>query len=467
LAAAAAIAAVGTPLFARPAAGEKPAPGFQVPAPQRTTLRNGLQLLVLEQRAVPLVQMQLLVRSGSVSDPPGREGTAELLARLLKRGTAGRTAEQFVEQVEFLGGTLEADAEPERIRVTGEFAARDFEAGLALLSEMVQKPALRDEEFEKERGLALADLEAALDEPERLAGRAFAAWLFGSHPYGRPGDGTQRSLAAMKRSDVADFHQAHVSPGNAVLAIVGDVGAPKARQAAERLFGSWKKRPVLESRPTEPASVRGRRVLLVDKPDATQCQIRFGNLGPRRADPDLVPLTVVNVVLGNGFTSWLVDEIRVKRGLTYSIRSSLAPRRAPGAYVVSTFSRNATVVETLKRSIELMARMRSSGPGEADLDKGRNYVAGLYPLRIESSDALAAEILDVEFYGLGPDYISRYQDRIRAVGPEAAQAAASRYVPAEDLAIVVVGPADELKAPLAELGPVTIRKASSIISGES
>jgi len=467
LAVAAVFCVAAAPAPARPAAAKgASSPAFRIPAAQRTTMKNGLQLLVLEQHAVPLVQMQLLVRSGSVSDPAGQDGVADMLARLLKRGTPGRTAAQFVEQVEFLGGTLDAEAGLERTRVAGEFAARDFEAGLALMAEMVQSPALRDDEFEKERGLVLADLEASLDEPERLASRAFDGWLFDGHPYGRPVEGTQRSVAGMKRSDVVAFHQAHFSPGNAVLALVGDVEVRKARQAAERLFGPWKKRSAAGSRPAAPVPVRGRRVLLIDKRDATQSQIRFGNLGVRRADPDLVPLTVVNTVLGSGFTSWLVDEIRVKRGLTYSIRSSIQPRRAAGSYLVSTFSKNATVVETIRRSIELMGRMRSGGLGEADLDKGRNYVSGLYPLRIESPESLAAEILDVEFYGLAPDHINRYQSDIRAVGLQAARAAALRYVPVDDLAIVVVGPAEELRGPLEELGPVTVRKAASIISGE-
>jgi zinc protease len=457
--------ALAAPAVPAPAAAGA-ASAFQVPAPQRTTLRNGLLVLVLEQHSVPLVQMQLMVRSGSVSDPVGQEGVADLLARLLKRGTSKSTADQFAEQVEFLGGTLDAEAGLERIRVTGEFAAKDFEAGLGLLAEMVQAPALREEEFEKERSLALAGLEASLDDPDSLATRVFYGWLFGGHPYGRPADGSKRSVAALKRSDVAAFHQSHVSPANAVLAIVGDVDGRRARQAAERLFGPWKRRGVPETRLAVPAPARGRRVLLVDKPDATQSQIRIGSVGLRRSDPDLVPLTVVNAVLGSGFTSWLVEEIRVKRGLTYSIRSSIQARRSAGSYLVSTFSKNATVAETIKRSIELMGRMRTEGPGEADLDKGRNYVAGLYPLRIETPDALAAEILDVEFYGLGPEYINRYQGGIRSVGLPAARAAASRHIPSDDVAIVVLGPADELRGPLEAFGKVTIRKAASIVSGE-
>jgi zinc protease len=459
------VAAVPRP-SGSPGAGKGPAPSFQMPAPQRTVLKNGLTVLILERRAVPLVQMQLLVRSGSVSDPAGREGTAAILARLLKRGTPGRTAAEFAEAVEFLGGTLSAEAGRERIRLAGEFGSRDFEAGLALLAGMALSPSLSDAEFEKERALLLAEHESSLDDPAWIAARAFDAWLFGDHPYGRPPEGTKRSVAGLKRSDVAAFHQAHFSPANAVLAIVGDVEAREARGAVERLFGSWRGRSAGAAVVATPAPAKGRRVLLVDKPDATQSQIRFGFLGPGRSDPDLVPLTVVNAVLGNGFTSWLVDEIRVKRGLTYSIRSSIQPGRRSGSYVVSTFSKNATVAETVRRSIDLMSRMRADGPGEADLDKGRNYVAGLYPLRIESPDALAAEILDVEFYGLGPDYINGYQGRIRGVGIEAARAAATRHVPVDDLAIVVVGPARELRGPLEEIGPVTVRPAASIVSGE-
>jgi zinc protease len=450
------------------AAGAAPPPAatsagaFSVPAPARTTLKNGLTVLVLERRAIPLVQFRLLVRSGTTVDPAGKEGSASLLARLLKRGTRSRPARQFSEEVEFVGGSLESSAGAEAIVVTGEFAGRDVEVGLNLLADMVQSPALRQEEFDKEKRLVLADILSRLDDPEQVAQEAFASWLFGTHPYGRPVQGTRRSVEAVTLTDVTAFYEARFAPNNSVLAIVGDIDRTQATQRVEKYFGAWKRRTAPETRLPDPAPVRGRKVLLVDKPDATQSQIRFGNVGIRRSDPDYFPLAVANTILGGGFTSLLVEEVRVKKGLTYSIRSRVEALRSPGTVSVATFSRNETVLETIRVSLDQIRRVREGALPADALDKARNYLAGLYPLRIESPDDLAAEILNVEFYGLGADYVNQYQKRVRGVGIEAVKRTAARFLPLDDLAVVVVGPA-ALKKDLETIGPVTVRSIASLL----
>jgi zinc protease len=455
-------------VLAAPAAAPKPAApasGFQVPAPARTVLKNGLTVLVLERRTIPLVQFRLMVKSGSTSDPAGKEGTAALTARLLKRGTKARPAAQYFEEVEFVGGSIDTAAGLDASYVWGEFAARDLEVGFNLLSDLVLNPAFRPEEFEKEKRLALADLVDALDDPGRVAQRAFAAWLYGSHPYGRPVDGSERSVTAITRDDAASFYQSRYVPNNAVLAIVGDVDAAQAARSADRYFSAWNKKALTSTAVAEATGIRGRKILLVDKPDATQSQIRFGNVGIRRADPDYFPLIVGNTVLGGGFTSWLTNEVRVKRGLTYSIASRIEALRFSGSVSVSTFSRNASVLETIKVSLEQVRRLRGGDLPAEDLDKSRSYLAGLYPLRIESPEDLAAEILNVDLFGLEPDYINQYQKRVRSTGADAVKRAAARRLPMDDLAIVVVGPAQSLKKDLETLGPVTVRPIQSALEG--
>src|SRR5437867_247113 len=182
--------------------------GFRIPAPAKTILKNGLTVLVLERRSIPLVQVQLMVRSGSTSDPAGKEGTAALVARLLKRGTKSRSASQFFEEVEFVGGTIDTAAGPDASFVRGEFAARDVEIGFHLLADLVLNPAFRPEEFDKERRLALAEIVDHLDDPQNVARLAFASWLYGGHPSRRPADGTERSPPSIPRHDVPAFHAA-------------------------------------------------------------------------------------------------------------------------------------------------------------------------------------------------------------------------------------------------------------------
>jgi zinc protease len=262
---------------------------------------------------------------------------------------------------------------------------------------------------------------------------------------------------------VAAFYETRYAPNNAVLALVGDIDAAQAVQRAERYFSGWKRRTVPETKVPEPAAVRGRRILLVDKPDATQSQVRFGNTGIRRADPDYFPMLVGNTVLGGGFTSWLVNEVRVKRGLTYSISSRLEALRAGGSFSVSTASKNASVVETIKLALEQIRRLRGGDLPNEDLDKARSYLAGSYPLGIESPDSLAAEILNVELFGLDPGFINEYQGRVRAVTADAVKRVAARRLPLDDLALVVVGPAQALRKDLETLGPVTVRPLQSAL----
>ncbi len=434
-----------------------PAGGFRIPAPTKTILKNGLTVLVLERHEIPLVQIQLMIKAGSAADPAGKGGTAHLTARLLKRGTRMRPAQQFAEEVEFVGGSLEATAGLDRTIVAGEFASRDLEVGLNLLADMVLNPAFKDEEFAREQRLSIAESISRLDDPEAVADEAFAGWLYGNHPYGRPAAGSKSTLQAIARADVVSFFETRYAPNNAVLAIVGDVGATQAAQRADKYFAAWKRKPVPEVRLPEVAPAHGRRILLVDKQDATQSQIRFGNIAIRRNDPEYFPLVVSNAVLGGGFTSWLVEEVRVKRGLTYFIRSSVVPHKSSGSLMVTTFSKNPTVAETIQVALEQMKRLREGAIPPEDLDKARSFLAGMFPVRIESPDALAAQILDVDFYGLEADYINQYQKRVHAVGIDAVKRAAERFIPLDDLAIIVVGPAAALREPLSKLGPVTVR----------
>jgi predicted Zn-dependent peptidase len=461
--------AAGTPLLAalllaaaaptqRPVyAAAEPAGTFRIAPPARSVLKNGLTVLILERRTIPLVQFQLMIKAGSVADPAGKEGVAALTARLLKRGTRNRMAPQFAEEVEFVGGTLGAHASLESTLVSGEFASRDAEVAFNLLADMVLNPAFREEEVQKEKRQVLAGILGLLDEPRALADRAFDLWLYGGHPYGRPVEGWKSSVEGLTREDVAAFYTARYAPGNAVLAIAGDVGSAETAQRVQRYFGSWKKRSVALLTIAAAPPVKGRKVLIVDKPDATQSQIVFGNVALKRSDPDFFPLAVGNTILGGGFTSWLVDEVRVKRGLTYSIRSSVEAHRAPGLLSVSTFSRNASVAETIQVALEQLAKLRAGTVPAEDLDKARNFMVGLYPLQIETPGDQAEAFLEVDLYGLDAEYVNQYQRRVRAVGIDAVKRAAARYVSTEDLAIVVVGPASELKGKLAPLGPVTVR----------
>ena len=436
--------------------GADPAGSFRIPPPARTVLKNGLVVLAVERHDVPLVQLRLMVRAGSSFDPAGKGGTAALCARLLKRGTKTRSAAQFAEEVEFVGGAIDVEPGRDAVVLQAEFASRDAEIGFNLLADIVSNPIFAAAEFDNEKSLVLGELRGQLDDPSRAADQAFDTWLYGAHPYGRPPEGVAESVGGITRTDVQAFYQAYYAPGNAVLVVVGDIGASQVAQRADRYLSPWKKRGVNLPKLPAPAAVTGTRVLLLDKPDATQSQIRIGGMAVRRADPDLIPLEVASTILGGGFTSWLIDELRVKRGLTYSASSRVRAWKDAGNVRLSTFSKNETVAETVKVSLDLTRKLRAGSLEEADIERAKSYIAGLFPLRLESPEALAQALLDQELYDTGADFINLYQKRVRSVGIESLKRGL-RWLPGDDMAIVIVGPAALFKGPLAGLGPVTVR----------
>jgi zinc protease len=465
---AALVAAILLPLGGLAAMREPAAAAGAPPRPtlESVVLRNGLAVYRLQRTGLPLVEMRLLVPAGAATDPHGKEGLASLTAALLSRGSAGRSAGEFAETVEFLGGVLQARVNEDRLLVAGEFAARDFEAGLALLAGMVRRPAFDAAEVERERDLLAAGRDAALDDPEGLADEALARVLFAGHPYARPVEGFRPTLGTLTREDVAAWHAQHVHAGSASLALVGPIDATRARRAVDRAFGDWSRGPSADgSLPPIPRHA-GRDILLVDKPEATQSQIRLGQATIPRTDSSWAALAAGNAVLGGAFSSWLNDEIRVKRGLAYGIASRLVPRRAGATFEVVTATRNEKAIESLGIALDLVGRLHQGALSREDLDLGRNFLAGLAPLGIESPDALAAALLERRLLGLDPAGFADLPRELRAVQLEAANAAARRGIPGEDLAIVVVGPAADLKEPLGRFGKVTVKPAKWVVDGD-
>jgi zinc protease len=230
------------------------------------------------------------------------------------------------------------------------------------------------------------------------------------------------------------------------------VSPDEAVAAVRQAFGAWKADPeALPVRVPPPAPLTARRVLLVDKPDATQTQIRFGNVAMKRSDPDYLVASVANTILGGGFTSRLIEELRIKRSLTYSAWSMFVARLLGGDFRVGTFTKSPTTVETLRLALSVEGDFRTTPPDAKALDKAKAYLRGQFPLRLESPEALAARLAELEFHGLPQDELTTYESRVRAVAAADVASVAARRMPApEDVAIVVVGKAGELKGPLTE-----------------
>lgn len=425
---------------------------------ERIQLENGLSVLLMEYHKLPLVYFELRVRGGASVDPDGREGLANLAAELLRQGSDTRTAAEIAEELDFVGGSLDIDVNADFTAVTAEFLRKDLATGLDLLAEIVARPAFSAEEVERVRKNVLGQILRVRENSPVIANQAFEAFLYKGHPYGRPVRGTETSVKSVTRDDIVGFHQKNYRPQNAILAVVGDFTADEMAARITKAFGDWE-RGAASSSPARslPAEPDKWQILVVDKPDVTQTQIRLGSFGIDRRNPDFHAIQVANTILGGGFTSRLVDEIRVNRGLTYGVFSFFAARAERGPFVIATFSKNATALETLQVALDELKKFREQGASPAEIEKAKNYLVGRFALGLQTPESLAEQMSDLEFYGLPPDFVDSYQENVRAVRLEEVNRVAVEHFPYENLAVVVVTDAKLLKDQLEELGEVTVR----------
>lgn len=436
-----------------------PAASATAPAVTRVTLKNGLQVVVVPSTRLPLVDLRLVARAGAAYDPAGKEGLARLTADLLTQGAGKRSAQEVAEAIEFVGGSLFATAGSEQFSVGLEVLTKDLDTGLELFRDVIVSPSFSPEEFARKQEETLGQIASDRSEPSVIAEQAFARTLWGDGPLAHPAIGTQASVTALTQGDVAGFHRRFVTPARSTLVVVGDVD-PKALVARlETSFAGWKGAGEPLTDPYRaPAQVKGRHIRIVDKPEATQAQIRMGCIGVPRSHPDYYAMRVANTILGSGFTSRLVNSIRVEQGLTYSINSQFPMYRNAGLFRISTFTRNEQLRKCVDAVLAEVKKLVDEGPTDAELDKARNYLKGQYPIGLQAPDDLAEEWANVQFFGLPQDAIARYNDGVSAVTMADVKRVLRERVCVDDLQMVVVTNAAMASTALEGLGEISVVK---------
>ncbi len=435
----------------------------ELPGYEEHVMKNGLKVFIVPTLEVPLVTMRLLIPAGSCTDAAGSEGLAGLTARLLLKGADGMGAEEISAAIEGVGGRLDAWAGRDYAIVTGDFLSRDFELGLDYMARALTNPDFPEAEFDREKSTVLAEAMSVKENPSSLANREFLRLLLAPHPYGNPVDGYPASVGTITRDDVAAFHKRYYVPDGAVLAIVGDIDAGKAKKLIDKKLGGWKgNAPAGSVAALERGPAQNRKVIVIDKPDLTQSQIRIGNVAVGRDTPDFFELTVANSILGGGFTSRLMDEIRVNRGLSYGARSMLGQYRYGGFFGVMTYTKNATLRETIDVALDQVRLMRDVKVDEEELEGSRRYISGLFPFDIETNADIAQWMTDLEFYQLGGDFVEKYRSRIGAVSSDDVMRVAKEQFGYDANLIVVMTNYDETKEQLEGLGDIEVISISEI-----
>ena len=440
-----------------------PAPALKLPAIQKRQLSNGLPVWIVELHEVPVVQVNLLLRSGTANDPAGKYGIASLTAAMLTEGAGTRSSLEIADAVDFLGADLDVSSGIDATSVRLHAPVARLGDALPVMADVALRPTFPKDELERQRQQRLTNLIQAKDDPGTIAALAFSRTLYGpTHRYGTATMGTMETIRAFVVDDLRAFYAATYRPDNATLLVVGDVTPERVLPLLESSFGGWKTQGAapVSVKLADVAQPTARTVYLVDKPGAPQTQVRIGWIGVARSTPDFFPLQVLNTILGGAFSSRLNLNLREKHGYTYGAGSSFDMRATPGPFSASAGVQTDKTKESLQEFFNELNGILQPVPPE-ELTRAKNYVAMRFPGGFETTGDISRRLEDVVTYGLPDDYFSNYVQRIQAVTAADVQRVAKKYIDPSKMAVVVVGDRKTIEAgvrsmKLGEMKPLMI-----------
>ncbi|MHB8481334.1 MAG: M16 family metallopeptidase [Nitrospiria bacterium] len=406
---------------------------------------NGITILLLEIHSLPMVQVELLVKAGSILDSDQKGGLAYLTANLLEEGTESRSSKQIADELDGLGTELNVSPGSDYATFSMKLLKKDLEKGLALFSDILLNPRFPEEEVSREKTELLGQLINEKDDPETIVSKAFDRTVFGKHPYHRPLEGDDETVKRITREDIARFYRTAYSSNGAILAFIGDLTENEAKIYTEKYFGKWTPKPEINIKNPIPQKINKKEVMVIDK-DLAQTSIILGNIGIPRGNPDYYPLQVMNYILGGGgFSSRMMTNIRDNKGLVYGLSSHFDSRRETGSFEVSLQTKNSSANEAISEVLNEIKRMRNELVPAGELQEAKDYLIGSFPLKMDTHAKLASILIYQEFYGLGLDYFDKYKKWIQNVTPQEVQRVARQYLDPDHFLLVAVGKQSEAK----------------------
>jgi len=426
----------------------------RLPATTKQALPNGGVMVLSPNSDVPVTTVRILFRGGGEADPQDKTGLSSVVAEMLRRGTATRSAEQIAEQLDFLGANFSGGADNQATTFTLDFMSKDAEAALAILKDVLTQPAFPEAELKKVLAQRIDSVKSIKDNPGAAVNVYFRPFFFPpGHPYARTTD--ERSLANITRDDVVNFYRQNFVGRNLIAAAAGafdgvKFGAQLSAALAPLPAGTqfvWPAAPALRK-------FDSARLLLVDKPDATQTYFLIAQPGIERTSPDRIPLRLVNTLFGGRFTSMLNDALRVNSGLTYGANSQVQEDRLTGSLFISTYTRTDTTEKAIDMALDILRQLNQNGINAEQLASAKAYTKGLYPTRqLETGPQVADILSELELYGLNKGEVDDLFPRIDAVTLERANAVAKKYYRLDNLQLCLVGNAAKIQEAVKKYAP--------------
>ncbi len=428
-----------------------PLPGLGLPQIQHLWLSNHLPVILLEKHNLPLLQVEVVVRAGSVADPEGKSGLASLTAQLMEDGAGTRNSLEYADAVDFLGATISAFAGWHSCGVSLHTPVSNLDSALALLADMVLRPRFPAEELERERNDRLTTMMQWRDEPEAIASILSQKVIYGDlHPYGTPVMGTAEGIRRITLGDIKGYYSSYFRGNNATVIVVGDISAKGILPKLEWLFGRWPEGEIPKISLPEPQQVRKIVLDLVDKPGSAQSEIILTRIGAPRGDPDYFALQVMNDILGGAFTSRLNQNLREEHGYAYDASSLFDCRLLPGPFTahaaVQTSVTDSAIMEFMNELKAIREPVRDD-----ELLRAKNYITLRYPRNFESVENIADRLVELAVYNLPDEYFNTYADHILRVDKEDVLRTSRKYIDPENIAIIVVGDRKKIEQGILDL----------------
>jgi len=434
-----------------------PPEGFSFRMPAVHQLPNGLRVVLIERHDVPIVRLYAIVQVGAEADPPQLSGLASMVAGLLPEGTKHRSAYQIAEEIDQAGGSIDTGAGWDESYANVSVLSSHAQVAFELLADLLVHPSFAPAEVERLRKQTLSALDVIDRDPSYVADAVMRRLLFQGTPYSHSEDGTPESIERMTRKDLVDFHRRYYVPSRTILAVAGDITEPECLRLATRFLGPWNgtDTPRVQSL-LEPRPLQSRQIIVIDKPDAVQTEIRVANLGIPRSSPDYSALMIANQVLGGPAANRLFDVLRTQHGLAYGASSDLDCYLRLGAWVAKTSTRSDETIKAAQMVLDEISRLRNGPIKSWELDNARNYLIGHETLEFESASQVANQVLETMLYHLPQDYWNRFPQEIRSLTAGDVLAATRKYLNTKDDVVILVGNAAAFQDGLKKLGKARV-----------
>jgi zinc protease len=428
-------------------------PKFSLPSIEKKKLSNGMEVWFVPQKELPIVSMNLVMKTGGTANPKGKEGLADMTASLMNQGTEKRSATDISNQLQSIGASVFVNSGWDATEARMQTLTKHLDTALDIYADVVTNPTFPAKELETSQRRALVGFEQRKDNPGAIANIAYSKLLYGvDHPYGRSLDGNKESIGGLKREDLVKFYETYYRPNNSTLIVVGDVNAKTLLPKLEKAFSGWKSADVPETNIPAAKTFDKPGIYVVDKPGAAQSEVRIGQIGVSRDNPDYIPILVMNHILGGQFSARVNMNLREDKGYTYGARTGFSFRRGTGPFTASAGVQTAVTKESVVEFMKELNGIRGDIPVTGtEMEYSKQSLIRAFPRQVETVSQISGQLADLVVYDLSNDYINEYLKKINSVTLADVKRVANKYLTPDKMAIVIVGDKNVIEAKLKQI----------------